>query len=172
MPAVLPGELAGPAFLAVILAAAIVVAARIGPPAAPSRALAAGLPALALQAAHVAEEFVAGFHLLMPRLIGLEPWSAEFFVAFNLAWIGLWALALRAFAGGSPPFAARAALWFLALAAIGNAVWHPALSIATGSFFPGTATALPLGFFGLLMARGLASKRSFRLRDESGGAPT
>ena len=157
MPAALPSELAGPAFLAFVLAAAIAVAAWRGPPAAPSRAAFAGCLALALQAAHVGEEFLAGFHLRMPPLIGLEPWSAEFFVAFNLAWIALWALALRSFAGGgAAPLAARAALWFLALAAIGNAVWHPALSIATGSFFPGTATALPLGIAGLLLVRALA----------------
>ena len=152
----LPSALAGPAFLAIVLAIAILVAVRSGPPAAPMRALSAGCLTLALQAAHVAEEVLAGFHLRVPRLVGLDPWSAQFFVAFNLAWIALWALALRSFAAGTPPLAARAALWFLALAAIGNALWHPALSLATFSFFPGTATALPLGVAGLLLVRALA----------------
>jgi hypothetical protein len=157
--AALPSELAGPAFLSIILAAAVALAARSRAPEAPLRLLPAGCLALALQAAHVAEEFAAGFHLRLPRLVGLDPWSAEFFVSFNLAWIALWALALRAFAGGAAPLAARAALWFLALAAIGNAIWHPALSVATGAYFAGTATALPLGAAGLLLVRRLSPGR-------------
>ena len=155
MGAELPSELAGPAFLAIVLVAAVVIAAWRRAPDEPQRVVRAGCLALALQAVHVAEEFAAGFHLRLPRLIGLEPWSAEFFVSFNLAWIAVWALALRAFAGGAAPLTARAALWFLALAAVGNAVWHPALSIATGTYFPGTVTAVPLGAAGLLLVRRL-----------------
>ena len=153
-------EAAGPAFLSILLALAVAVAvARRQFPLDSERVLPAAAIALALQAVHVAEEFATGFHRALPGLLGLVAWSPGFFVAFNLGWIALWSMSLAAVAGGRTPVAAAASLWFLAIAAVGNAVWHPLLLLATGGYFPGSASALPLGAAGWLLARRLGAPR-------------
>lgn len=154
----IPSELVGPAFLSVVLAAAVIVALRVGSPAEPLRAVPAACLALAVQSLHVAEEFLAGFHLRVPALLGLEPWSGGFFVAFNLIWLAIWALAIGAFASGRAGLAAAAALWFLALAGVGNALWHSLLALAAGGYFPGLASALPAGAAGIFLARRLRGR--------------
>lgn len=152
----LPSEALGPALLSTVLAAATAIALhRRGRPPYPAKILPLALIALGLQALHVAEEFGAGFQHDFPLLFGLPPWSASFFVAFNLVWIALWSFALGAIASGRPSLAAMAAVWFLALAAMGNALWHPLLCLATGEYFPGVASALPLGCAGLLLVKAL-----------------
>lgn len=45
------------------------------------------LAGVALQCIHFAEEFLTGFNLRFPELLGLTPWPGEFFVAFNVCWI-------------------------------------------------------------------------------------
>lgn len=42
---------------------------------------------IAAQCLHFTEEFITGFHVRAPRVLGLAPWSSEFFVTFNLAWL-------------------------------------------------------------------------------------
>jgi hypothetical protein len=157
MPLGLPSEVAGPAFLSILLVIAFLIAAsrphgamdaaRVLPPACLN---------LAVQALHVAEEFSTGFHSRAPAILGLDPWSPAFFVSLNLAAIALWSLALGALALGRANLFWRCLLWFLAIASMGNAIWHPLTSLILGTYFPGTVTALPLGFTGLLLARRLA----------------
>ena len=150
----MPSEVIGPAFLAILLAVAFFLAARGRSRCKEMRiAIPAACVTLALQALHVAEEFATGFHHRLPALLGLDPWSSVFFLSFNCAWLALWSLAIGAIATGRLLFAARVALLFLALAACGNALWHPALSLATAAYFPGTATALALGPAGFILAR-------------------
>jgi Protein of unknown function with HXXEE motif len=152
----MPSEIIGPAFLSVILAAAAFIAfQRRERLPTPATILPIGCVTVAIQAVHVAEEFLTGFQTRIPLLLGMEPWSSGFFVSFNLAWIALWSLALAAAARGRLGLPAMTALWFLGLAAVGNAIWHPALSLVTGGYFPGTLTALPLGVSGFLLVRRL-----------------
>ena len=152
----MPSEVVGPAFLAILLAVAFVLGARGRNRCREMRiAIPAACVTLALQALHVAEEFATGFHHRLPALLGLDPWSGVFFLSFNCAWLTIWALAIGAIATRRFLFAARVALLFLALAACGNGLWHPALSLATAAYFPGTASALPLGWAGLILARRL-----------------
>lgn len=159
MPLGLPSEAASLAFLGIILAAAMIIAfARRRAPLGRG-VFQASCVNLALQALHVAEEFSAGFHVRAPALFGLPPWSPDFFVWINMAAISAWTLALAAIAAGRPNVVASGLLWFLALASIGNAVWHPAASLALGGYFPGTATAVPLGAAGLVLAAALARSR-------------
>jgi hypothetical protein len=159
MPFGLPSEAASLAFLGILLVAAMIIAfAHRGAPLG-TRTLPAACVDLALQALHVAEEFSAGFHVRAPALFGLPPWSPDFFVWINMAAIAAWTLALAAIASGRPNVPAIGLLWFLALASIGNALWHPATSIALGGYFPGTATAVPLGLAGLVLATALAGRR-------------
>jgi hypothetical protein len=154
MPFGLPSELAGPAFLSVLLMVALLIAARRERPDA-ARVLPAACLALGVQALHVAEEFSTGFHVRAPRLFGLDPWSPSFFVWINLAAIAAWCLALAALAGGRANAFSIGLLWFLAIASVGNAFWHPAASLLIGGYFPGTVTALPLGATGVVLIRAL-----------------
>jgi len=156
MPFDLPSELAGPAFLSILLAAAFVIAVRREPPD-PARVLPAASMTLAVQALHVAEEFSTGFHARAPELLRLEVWSPSFFVWVNVAAIAGWCLALAALSSGRANAFASGLLWFLTLAAVGNAIWHPAISLLIGGYFPGTVTAIFLGVAGWRLARALAA---------------
>jgi hypothetical protein len=110
--------------------------------------------ALVAQCAHFAEELVTGFYGRFPALLGLAPWSATFFVAFNLAWIVLWTLSIVGVRRGFVP--ALAPAWFLALALVLNGIAHPLLAWREGGYFPGLATAPIVLPFGLLACRRLA----------------
>jgi hypothetical protein len=165
VPSGLPSELASLAFLSILLLVAFIVAGQGGRP-----LLTAGevIPpaclTLALQALHVIEEFATGFHRRAPAMLGFEPWSPVYFVAVNLAAIALWLLAFRALSLGRANRAWRTLLWFLAIASVGNAFWHPLVSLATAAYFPGTVTAPFLGVAGFLLARALTGRGPGRAR--------
>lgn len=147
----MPSELAGPAFLSILLAAAALTAwlRRFHAPDG-VRLLPAAAAATACQAIHVAEEFAGGFHLRAPELFGLEPWSAVFFISLNLVWLAIWSLALGRLGRGRLHLLSAILFWFLALASVGNGIWHPFACLITGSYFPGLVTsllALPLGLW-------------------------
>jgi hypothetical protein len=118
----LPSEVAGTAGLWIAAAASVLLTiSGRNRPLDPVRLRRAAGAALALQLAHCAEEFATGFAQRFPAVLGLAPWSNRFFLAFNGAWLLLWALALAVLFRGRAPLAARAALWFLALAGLLNA---------------------------------------------------
>lgn len=129
------------------------------------RILTIGWLTLLLQLVHVIEEFENGFHRLMPQIWGLDGWSNAFFLMFNSAWIALWAMSLVALARGTAPVISAGMLWFLGLAAGINGLVHPALSIATGEYFPGLFSAIPLGIAGLMLCRALLSPGPLRRHD-------
>src|SRR4030095_12281958 len=75
------------------------------------------------QALHAAEEYATGFYVAFPSLLGLAPWPAGFFLAFNITWLAVWiasAIGLRA--GHAVAYFPA---WFLAIAAIANGVAPP-----------------------------------------------
>lgn len=47
---------------------------------------------VAFQCLHFVEEFITHLYERLPQLLELQPWSSEFFVAFNLSWISIWIL--------------------------------------------------------------------------------
>lgn len=149
--------LAGTAFLWVALLVAVALSWRrpFRPSAWPERRalVVLGVVAVAIQGAHFGEELLAGFHDRFPRLLGLLPWSRESFVAFNLAWIGIWIAALAGAAKGVR--LAEWPVWFLALALVANGVAHPVLSLGRGGYFPGLATSPIAGVAGVLLLRAL-----------------
>jgi hypothetical protein len=156
----LPGEAASLGFLAFLLAIAMAIAA-LGRHrrADPQRAVPAGCLALAVHALHVAEEFWTEFHVVAPQLLRLDPWSDAYFVCINMAAIACWSLALAAIASGRGNAFWAGLLWFLAIASLGNALWHPAASFALGTYFPGSVTAPLLGLAGFVLARRLTAPR-------------
>ncbi len=143
------------AFIGVIVAfaAAALIAFSRPPKSPPPGTALTGLATLGLQTAHFLEELGTGFYIRFPELLGFDPWTYEFFVVFNAAWILIWLASLWALE--IAPTAAGWMLWFLALAGVLNGLAHPALALATGGYFPGLVTSPVLGVCGFLFARKL-----------------
>lgn len=133
--------------------AACVIAAMRPPHTAGRRLKWAGLVTLSLQAAHFAEELATGFYIRFPALFGFDPWTREFFIAFNAGALLIWLAAIAAV--GKAPRLAGAALWFLALSAIGNGLAHPLAAMISGGYFPGLLTAPFLAAAGLILSQRL-----------------
>ena len=129
--------------------------------AAAARALAAALGA---QTLHFAEEWAAGFPERLGVLLGPPAMSNAFFLVFNLVWLVVWAVSIPALRAGRP--LAFFAAWFLAVAAMLNAVAHPLLALAGGGYFPGLMSSPLIGVAGLWLWRRL--ERASRPR---AGAP-
>jgi hypothetical protein len=104
---------------------------------------------LVLQSAHFVEEYATRFYQRFPSLVGLAPWTVSFFVAFNVFWLIVWALAVRGVRSGSR--VAFFALWFFAVAMIANGIAHPLLAVHAGGYFPGLITAPVLGIAGIAL---------------------
>jgi hypothetical protein len=104
---------------------------------------------LAVQCLHFLEEFIAHFEDRFPVLLGLPPWSASFFVTFNLIWMSVWILSVIDLQRGY-----RLALfpvWFFAIAATANGIAHPMLAVIAHGYFPGLITSPVLGVLGVLL---------------------
>jgi hypothetical protein len=106
------------------------------------------------QSGHFIEEYRAGFQLSFPQLFGLAAWTDSFFVAFNLAWIILWTLAIVLLPRW--PGVAVFPVWFLAIAAMLNGLVHPLLAINAGGYFPGLWSSPVIAVLGFLLLRKLA----------------
>jgi len=104
---------------------------------------------LVLQSAHFIEEYTTRFYQRFPALLGLAPWSARFFVAFNVFWLIVWAVAALGVRSGSR--VAFFPLWFLAMAMIANGIAHPVLAVRASGYFPGLITAPVLGITGVAL---------------------
>jgi len=114
---------------------------------------------VALQCAHFVEEFTTGFYVEFPQLLGLAPWTPEFFVSFNLAWIAIWILAAVGIREGIR--AALVPVWFLAIAMLVNMVAHPLMAFQAQGYFPGLFTSPLAGVVGLMLwPRVLAATQS------------
>jgi hypothetical protein len=132
------GFLPSAVFLGIAAVAALTLTRRSSPServadrTAASRVLAL---ALAAQTLHFLEEAATGFPERFGPLLGAAEMPPGFFLAFNLAWIGIWGASVWGIrsARGWALFAA----WFLAIAGTLNAVAHPLLALASGGYFPG-----------------------------------
>ena len=146
--------LTGTAGLDVAAAVALILTVRRPARATPPNFLLLGWITLGIQSLHFVEEWLSGFGVRFPLLLGLNPWPETFFVSFNLAWLVIWAAALLTVVRTR---VALFPLWFLAIAAIANGLAHPLASLGTRGYFPGLVTAPLLGVAGvLLFARLLA----------------
>jgi hypothetical protein len=95
--------------------------------------------ATAVQAVHFAEEAATGFHERLPGLFGLAAIPFSVFLAFNLAWLGIWGASIPGLRSGRR--LAFFAAWFLSIAGIFNGIAHPLLALAADTYFPGLATS-------------------------------
>lgn len=108
---------------------------------------------IAAQFVHFSEEYIGGFHIRFPELLGLEPWSARFFVNFNLACVAVFLFSVPFVRRGFR--AAFLPVWFLSVAAMANGIAHPLLAWVAGGYFPGLWTSPVLGVLGVLLWRRL-----------------
>ncbi len=118
--------------------------------------------ATAIQSVHFAEEWVTGFHIRFPALLGLDPMPMSFFVAFNLVWIGFWIASVPSLRIGRR--LAFFAAWFLAIAGVLNGVAHPMMAIASGGYFPGLIRSPFIGFAGVFLWKRLHRATSMTTR--------
>jgi len=121
-------------------------------PSPPARVLPVLGAALLVQLAHLAEEYRAGFQRAFPGLVGYS-WENWRFLAFNAAWLIVFALSAVAIARGRR--LGYLGSLFLALGGgIANGLAHLALAARAGGYFPGAYTApLCLGVGMLLLSR-------------------
>jgi hypothetical protein len=98
---------------------------------------------VAFQCIHFLEEFITHFYEYFPQFLGLQPWSAEFFVTFNLAWICIWILSAVGLKYNFRPVFFP--VWFFAIGMAGNGIVHPLLAVAVGGYFPGLITSPIVG---------------------------
>ena len=97
--------------------------------------------ALAVQFIHFAEEFTTGFRSSFPLLYGGTPYSADLFVAFNMAAYFIFTVTcILVFTKGFR-FLLIPSLFFIIYGAIGNAVSHTWWSLYLQAYFPGLVTA-------------------------------
>jgi hypothetical protein len=123
------------------------------------------LVGIAAQSLHFLEEFATGFYVRWPELLGLSPWSAQFFVIFNVSWIAIWALSAAGLRADI-----RAALfptWFFAIGMAVNFVGHPLLALNAGGYFPGLWSCPLVGVIGVLL---LGRLGRYTERSSFGGA--
>lgn len=151
----------------VLLAAALVLSyvlwsARAAWPRA-NRVIPAYWAAVLVQCAHLVEEYRSGFYRLFPPVLGDEAWSAHQFLAFNLVWMVVFALAGIGIARGWRP--AFLVALFLALGGgVGNGLGHLMLAVRARGYFPGAYTA-PLVF----LAGCVLAFQLLRTADSGGG---
>jgi protein-S-isoprenylcysteine O-methyltransferase Ste14 len=107
------------------------------------------ISAIVVQVAHFAEEYRSGFQRAFPELFG-DSWSDARFIAFNLAWLGLFVAAAFAMRRGVR-LSYLAAMFLAVGGGIGNGLSHLALTTARGAYFPGTLTAPLSVIVGVLM---------------------
>lgn len=149
--------LTGTAGLSIALLVALVLTV-VRSPTADDRAgrdrLVAGfLVGIGVQGLHFAEELTTRFYERFPELLGLRPWSITFFVAFNLAWLGIWVASVAGLRADHR--IAYFPIWFFAIAMIANGVAHPLLAVVAGGYFPGLLTSPLVGLVGLIVWRRL-----------------
>lgn len=153
MPSMLPPVLV----LGVAAVAALSLAVRRAP-VADGRALRLASSSLAVattvQALHFIEETATGFRVRLGEVLALPAMPLWFFLAVNVAWLGIWAVSIPAVRSGNRP--ALFAAWFLAIAGTLNGVAHPLLALVDGAYFPGLVSAPFVGVASLWLAIRLA----------------
>jgi hypothetical protein len=108
---------------------------------------------IAFQCLHFTEEFITRFYERLPRLLDMQVWSKEFFVAFNLSWVFIWIISAVGIKNNFRP--AFYPIWFFAIMMTANGIVHPALALAVGGYFPGFFTSPIVGILGILLLRKL-----------------
>lgn len=107
---------------------------------------------------HSLEEYLTGFYVRFPELLGLVAWPPLFFVSFNLSLIAVWIVCLSQLPTGR--WFILFPIWFLALGSAINGLAHPVLAIVAGDYFPGLITSPVVGVVGVGLSRALSQREA------------
>jgi hypothetical protein len=120
------------------------------------------LIALAIQFLHFTEEYVYGFQFRVTEIMaGMPPFNVNVFVTFNMIAYCLFLLAgLGMYKGMKFPMII---VWFFVIAGVlGNAIWHPLLSLRVGGYFPGLYTSFTGWILGPILLKQLCRQKVLR----------
>jgi hypothetical protein len=113
------------------------------------------LVALAIQFLHFTEEYVYGFHYRVTEIMsGMPPFKPNVFVTFNMVAYSLFILAALGIYKGDK-FSMIIVWFFVFGGVIGNAIWHPLLSLKVGGYFPGLYTSFAYLIVGPILLKRL-----------------
>jgi hypothetical protein len=112
---------------------------------------------ISFQCLHFTEEFTTRFYERLPQLLGIQVWSKEFFVAFNLSWIFIWILSAVGLKNNFK--AAFIPAWFFVIGMTANGIVHPLLAVAVGGYFPGLITSPIVGIIGVPVNKPLPNEK-------------
>jgi hypothetical protein len=129
----------------------------------PEKVLPMYLIAIAVQCAHVAEEFAAGFQRQFPPLLGSR-WDDTHFVTFNLAWLAAFVFAALG-VYRRKPLAYLAVLFLGAVGGVANGAGHLLLCAVQHRYFPGAITAPICLLVGILVLETLFGGSHSRKQD-------
>ncbi len=104
---------------------------------------------IAIQCIHLLEEYLTGFHRLLPPRVGLDPLSDQYFVTLNIVWIAVWLLAAVGLTWRYR--IVECLIWFFALMMCFNGLAHPVLAVWAGGYFPGLVSSPLAGIAGVLL---------------------
>ena len=99
------------------------------------------LLALAIQFIHFTEEYLTDFIIELPKLMGSDPYSLDFWIVFNMIAYSIFVL------GGIIIFKKKRELmiipiFFILVGVVFNGIAHIGLAIYKGGYFPGLYSAL------------------------------
>ena len=111
----------------------------------PRKILPLYLGALSIQMLHFGEEYLTGFVVELPRLLGQEPYPEDYWLVFNMAAYSFFIIGAIVLYKKIREFAVLP-LFFILVGVILNPIAHLGLTIYKGAYFPGLYTAI-LYFF-------------------------
>ncbi len=126
------------------------------------------LLALGIQFLHFTEEYLTDFTVAVPRLLGQEPYSVDYWLTFNMVAYFIFIL------GGIVLFKQVKTLmiiplFFILVGVLLNSIGHVLISIYVGGYFPGLFTALIYLLIGpILLSRILKETRLVEIKNEKG----
>ena len=99
------------------------------------------LLALSIQMLHFAEEYLTGFVLELPSVLGEDPYPEDYWIVFNMAAYAFFIVGGIVLVQKIKELAVIP-LFFILVAVIFNPIAHVGLAIYEGGYFPGLYTSL------------------------------
>src|SRR5262245_10074873 len=99
--------------------------------------------------AHATEEYVTGFHLRLPSIMGIPPWTDAQFLTFNVVWFAVFVTGLLVYRRHA--LGALVILFFAVGGGVVNGLGHIFVTITEFQYFPGTWTAPLCAVIGVLL---------------------
>ena len=106
----------------------------------PKKILPLYLGALSIQMLHFGEEYLTGFVVELPKLMGQEPYPEDFWLVFNMAAYSFFIMGAIVLYKKIKELAVLP-IFFILVGVILNPLAHLSLTIYKGAYFPGLYTA-------------------------------